>query len=45
MARLIFGPLWWLDNWGHAHLPRRLHRLLLGGVCGWCDRQLWKDVT
>ena len=36
----MFGPLWWLDNAGHAYLPRWLHRLLLGRVCDWCDSQL-----
>lgn len=40
MARLIFRPLWWLDGRGHAHLSRRLHRLLLGRVCDWCDNEL-----
>jgi hypothetical protein len=44
VARLIFRPLWWLDNLAHGYLPRRVQRVLFGWLCAWCERELWKET-
>ena len=34
--RVVFA----VDEWGHRHLPQRLHRLALGWLCDWWDNRL-----
>lgn len=42
---MMFKVLWKIDEFAHAYLPPRVHRVVFGRMCDWLDDELCKPPS